>query len=94
MKTDNERERQLDKIYNKVELGETLKPDEYELLLKEQKDYTKKLEDQSQTLANSLDIANETYNMLQEKFHALSEEYNKACQQRDTLIRVIDNLLK
>ena len=94
MKTDDERQQQLDKIYNKVELGETLKPDEYELLLKEQKDYTKELEDQSQTLANSLDIANETYNMLQEKFHALSEEYNKACQQRDTLIRVIDNLLK
>ena len=89
--TDEER---LQEIFHKVENKEMLSPDVYELLLKEQKDYTKELEDQSQTLANSLDIANETYNMLQEKFHALSEEYNKACQQRDTLIRVIDNLLK
>ena len=76
----------VDKMCNKI--------DEYELQIKEQKEYIKELEEQSQTLANSLDITNETYNKIQDTLHSLNEEYNKAYQQRDTLIRVIDNLLK
>ena len=76
----------VDKMHNKI--------DEYELQKKKKKDYIKELEEQSQTLANSLDLTNETLDMIQDKFRALSEEYNKVCQQRDTLIRVIDNLLK
>lgn len=91
MKTDEER---LDEVYHKVACRETLKPDEYQLILNDKNGQIRDLEEQVKSLAEAVNTGDQTIITYQEKLEALSNEFNKICYQRDALIRAIDKILK
>ena len=89
-------QKQLDKIYDKIALRENLTPYEYDMILEEKKTEVEELQEQcanTKELMEIIDKQDQTIRNYQERFEALSEEFNKVCEHRDTLIRVIDKLI-
>ena len=96
METSDERQKQLDEIYSKIALRENLTPYEYDMILEEKKTEIEELQEQcanTKELMEIIDKQDQTIRNYQERFEALSEEFNKVCEHRDTLIRVIDKLI-
>lgn len=81
-------EDKLQKAYNKLSRREDLTADEYDLLLKEhaqeKTDLTREI-DELQQQCKALESIRDRYDLL-------LKEYDKVCEQRDTLIRVLNRL--
>ncbi len=81
-------EDKLQKAYNKLSKREDLTADEYDLLLKEhaqeKTDLIREV-DELQQQCKALESIRDRYDLL-------LKEYDKVCEQRDTLIRVLNRL--
>ena len=74
MENSEERQKQLDKIYDKIALRENLTPYEYDMILEEKKTEIEELQEQcanTKELMEIIDKQDQTIRNYQDKFNAL-----------------------
>ena len=83
-----ELEDKLQKAYNKLSKREDLTANEYDLLLKEHAQEKTDLMREVDELRQQC----EALESIRDRYDLLLKEYDKVCEQRDTLIRVLDRM--
>lgn len=74
-------------VYDKVQAKELLTYDEYVQIIETAEEEKAELADQAVKFEDA-------YQRSDEAFQALKDEFNKVSKQRDTLIRVIEKIMK